>query len=236
MATSVEDWADEQMATLGPGPEWEPDVNRGLARLRERRHTAARGRWTLATAAAAALVLVAMPQPRALAQRCLNCSVALFQTLSGSSAGAAAHLIAVKDRKPAPDFSLTDSTGRQLRLSDFRGKVVLLDFWATWCHGCQIEIPWFIDFQSAYRDRGLVALGVSFDEDGWKAVRPWMQAKKVNYPIMLGNDTMAQRYGGVDALPVTTLIDRSGRIAAKHVGLGNQAEFRAEIEALLSER
>src|SRR5438270_2690708 len=84
-------------------------------------------------------------------------------------------------RKTAPDFTLSDATGASIRLSDYKGKVVLLDFWATWCHGCNIEIPWYMEFQQKYKDKGLSVIGVAMDDDGWKSVRPFSDEKKINY-------------------------------------------------------
>jgi peroxiredoxin len=133
----------------------------------------------------------------------------------------------------APDFTLTDHTGKPVKLSDFRGKVVLLNFWATWCGPCKAEIPWFVEFQQQYRNRDLVVLGVSFDEDGWTSVRPYMQEKKMNYRVMIGNDEVAQLYGGVEALPFTVIIGRDGRIASSHTGLVSKSKYQTEIEELL---
>ena len=139
-----------------------------------------------------------------------------------------------KDRKTAPDFSLKDSNGATAKLSDYKGKVVLLDFWATWCGPCKIEIPWFMEFEQTLKDRGFAVVGVSMDEDGWDAVKPYIQARKINYRILLGNDMVGQLYGGVDSLPTTFLIDRSGRIAATHVGLESTKEaLKNEITHLL---
>ena len=121
-----------------------------------------------------------------------------------------------------------------MRLLGLKGKVVLLNFWATWCGGCQVEIPWFIDFQNQYQDRGLAIVGVSMDADGWKSVRPYLKEKNVNYSIVIGNGELAKRYG-VEAMPVTLLIDREGKIAASHVGLVSKSDYQAEIETLLKE-
>ena len=138
------------------------------------------------------------------------------------------------DRKPAPEFSLKDADGRTVRLSDYRGKVVVLDFWATWCGPCREEIPWFTQFERKNKDRGFAVLGVSMDDDGWTAVRPFLKDLSVNYRVMLGDDHTADMYGGIEALPTTFLIDRDGRIAATHVGLAPKEDFEDAIENLLA--
>lgn len=139
-----------------------------------------------------------------------------------------------KDRKVAPDFALKDANGATVKLSDYKGKVVLLDFWATWCGPCKIEIPWFIEFEQAYKDKGFSVVGVSMDEDGWNVVKPYIDARKVNYRILLGTEQVGQLYGGVDSLPTTYLIDRSGKIAAVHIGLETGKDgFQNEINRLL---
>jgi peroxiredoxin len=138
-----------------------------------------------------------------------------------------------KDRKPAPDFSLKDADGKAVRLSDYKGKVVLLDFWATWCGPCRIEIPWLKEFQRKYKDRGFEVVGVSMDDDGWQAVKPFAAELGINYRLVIGDDTTAQLYGGVDALPTTFVIDRDGKIAAVHVGLTSKSEIEHGIEEVL---
>ena len=138
-----------------------------------------------------------------------------------------------KERKLAPDFSLKDSSGKTVKLSEYRGKVVLLNFWATWCGPCKIEIPWFIDFQQQYKDRDLVVLGISMDEDGWTSVKPYVEQKKINYRVAIGTEELSTLYGGVDALPTTFMIDRAGRIASTHLGLVSKSEYQTEIQDLL---
>lgn len=134
--------------------------------------------------------------------------------------------------KVAPDFTLNDAKGALVRLSDYKGKVVLLDFWATWCHGCKIEIPWYMEFQSKYKDKGLSVIGVAMDDDGWKSVRPFVEEQKINYVIVVGNENVGKQYE-IDQMPVTLLIDRHGKIAASHAGMVEKAAFEKEIQALL---
>ena len=138
-----------------------------------------------------------------------------------------------KDRKPAPDFALKDADGKVVHLSDYKGKVVLLDFWATWCGPCKIEIPWFMEMQRKNKDKGFEVLGVAMDDEGWEVVKPFVTKMGVNYRMVIGNDMTAQAYGGVDALPTTFLIDRAGKIAAVHVGLASKRDFEDGIEELL---
>ena len=138
-----------------------------------------------------------------------------------------------KERKDAPEFTLKDADGKLVHLADYKGKVVLLDFWATWCGPCKIEIPWFMDMQRKNKDRGFEVIGVSMDDEGWEVVKPFLADLQVNYRVVIGNDTTAQLYGGVDALPTTFLIDRSGKIAAVHIGLASKKDFEDGIEQLL---
>ena len=118
-------------------------------------------------------------------------------------------------------------------MSDYKGKVVLLNFWATWCGPCKIEIPWFMDFEQNYKDKNFAVLGVSLDEDGWDAVKPYIAQKKINYRVVIGTEQVAQLYGEVDSLPTTFMIDREGRVAAVHVGLVSKSDYIHDIVQLL---
>ena len=138
-----------------------------------------------------------------------------------------------KDRRIAPDFTLKDAMGRPVKLSDYKGKVVLLNFWATWCGPCKIEIPWFIEFEQTFKDKGFAVLGVSMDEEGWDIVKPYLERSKINYRVLIGDDMTAQNYGGVDSLPTSFLLDKEGRIAATHVGLVSKSVYQNDINTLL---
>jgi cytochrome c biogenesis protein CcmG/thiol:disulfide interchange protein DsbE len=137
------------------------------------------------------------------------------------------------ERKSAPEFSLKDVDGRNVSLAEYKGKVVLLNFWATWCGPCKIEIPWFIDFEQKYKDRGFAVLGVAMDEEGWTVVKPYLAESKINYRVVMGNDSIASLYGGVDSLPTTFILDKDGKIASTHVGLVSKSDYENEIVHLL---
>jgi peroxiredoxin len=138
-------------------------------------------------------------------------------------------------RAAAPDFTLNDSNGKPITLSEYEGKVVLLDFWATWCTGCKVEIPWYMEFEKKYTRRGLASIGVAMDEDGWKAVTPYLRKQPINYPIVVGDANLAKAYNAT-SLPITLLIDRHGRIADAHVGMVVKSAWEQEIRTLLQER
>jgi peroxiredoxin len=142
----------------------------------------------------------------------------------------------------APDFALKDANGATVRLSNYRGKIVLLDFWATECGGCKLEIPWFIELAREYKDRGLAVIGVSMDilyedlhdaNEGWSRVKPFVAAQRVNYPILMGDDSVTRAYR-VESLPITLLLDRTGKIIFTHPAppKGGKEEFRKEILSL----
>jgi peroxiredoxin len=134
----------------------------------------------------------------------------------------------------APDFTLPQLDGKSLQLSSLRGKVVLLDFWATWCDPCREEIPHFVELQNKYADRGLQIVGVSMD-DTIDPVRPFAEQFHMNYPIVMGNAKTGELYGGVLGLPITFVIGRDGRIFRKHIGATNVTVFEKEITSLLRE-
>jgi len=138
-------------------------------------------------------------------------------------------------RKAAPVFSLTDASGALVRLSDYKGKVVLLNFWATWCHGCKTEIPWYMDFQKKFKALGFTVVGASMDDGGWKVVKPFVKERKLNYPVVIASENLAKQYG-LGEMPLSFLIDRDGRIADSHSGVVDRNAWESEIQRLLNER
>jgi peroxiredoxin len=170
-----------------------------------------------------------------MSKRLAACILTVALIVSCAPLNAPAEIKSADSRKAAPPFSLNNEKGTPVRLSDLKGKVVLLNFWATWCHGCQEEIPWYIEFADKYKSKGLVVVGVSMDDEGWKVVTPFIQSKKVNYPIVIGNEALSKAYGGVEEMPVSLLIDREGRIADLHSGVVDRDGWEKEIQTLIQE-
>lgn len=139
----------------------------------------------------------------------------------------------VEQRQKAPSFELTDNAGGKATLADYKGKILLLNFWATWCTPCKAEIPWFQEFEKKYKDQGFAVLGVSLDSDGWDSVKPYIKERNVTYRMVIGTESMSAMYGGVGSLPTTFMIDREGKIAAIHTGIESKSTYQTEIEMLL---
>lgn len=134
----------------------------------------------------------------------------------------------------APDFTLPDIAGNQIASSSFKGKVVILDFWATWCPPCREEIPHFVNLQSKYRDQGLAIVGMSLDAGGAKDVKPFAEEHDVNYTMLIANDETARAYGNITAIPTTFVIDREGRIVQRFLGYTAPEVFEQAIKPLLA--
>ncbi|MDQ2659629.1 MAG: TlpA family protein disulfide reductase [Verrucomicrobiota bacterium] len=137
------------------------------------------------------------------------------------------------ENRLAPDWQLKDLEGKSVKLSDFKGKVVVLNFWATWCPPCRREIPDFVALQKQYADKGLVVIGVSMDEGGAAVVKPFVKKIGINYPVVLGDQKTAAAYGGIRVVPTTFVIDKHGKVAAQHEGGADRTTFEAEIKPLL---
>ena len=147
----------------------------------------------------------------------------------------AAGVQAVKDRKPVADLAMPQLTGGSWRLSDHRGQVVLMNYWATWCAPCQVEMPVFVAWQRRYGSRGLQIVGISMDDDP-ALVREASDKLKLNYPVAMGDVKLGDLYGGVLGLPMTFLIDRHGKIQAKCQGETDLGKMEIRLQSLLSSR
>ena len=177
-----------------------------------------RVRWILATVGALALALLT-----------LNSSELWFDAARAAGGACPA------DAKAANfNFTLKDMRGKDVRLSDYKGKVILLDFWATWCGPCKIEIPWFVEFQNKYGAGGLQVIGVSVD-DTVDTLRPYVRDLKMNYPVLLGlnHEDIQNAYGPLWGIPVTAVISRDGKICVKHAGISSKETIEKEIKSLL---
>jgi len=179
-----------------------------------------RVRWAIATASALALAFLTLGSSE-------------WWDFSAHAAGAAA---CPANAKPANlAFTLKDVSGKSVSLASFKGKVVLLDFWATWCAPCKVEIPWFVEFEQKYAAKGFQAVGVSVDDTVAK-LTPFVSQYKMNYPVLVGlnHDDIQNAYGPLYGLPTTVLISRDGKICARHAGLSAKNNFDDEIRALLA--
>jgi thiol-disulfide isomerase/thioredoxin len=153
--------------------------------------------------------------------------------LSGnrSSASDANQIINIK---PAPSWELQDLDGKTVHSSDFKGKVVVLDFWATWCPPCRAEIPGFIELQKKYQAQGLAVVGVSVDQAGSDTIKSFAKKLGINYPVVLTDTKIVDAYGGIDGLPTTFIINRAGSIVKQHLGFTEKSEIESEIKSLLN--
>lgn len=134
----------------------------------------------------------------------------------------------------APDFSLDSLEGKSVRLSDLRGKAVLLNFWATWCGPCRIEMPWFVDLQNKYGGEGLQIIGVAMDEASKEDIAKFAKDMGINYPILIGKESVGEQYGGVNNLPQSFFIGRDGKVVDKIFGLRGKGEIEDAIKKALN--
>ena len=134
---------------------------------------------------------------------------------------------------PLPQFDLEELSGARITSGDLDGKVALVNFWATWCGPCKIEMPWFVEFQRKYKDRGFTVVAISLDEEGWEPVRTFAEEREFNFPVALGSDPVSEDFGGIYVLPTTLVVDRSGTVVFRHSGLVPKATYEEQIESLL---
>ncbi len=169
----------------------------------------------------------------------------VFATMSAAGQqGAHATVLPQASRLPVPIFRLTDVSGTDKQVTDYRGKVVLLNFWATACAGCKLEIPWLIELESAHKSDSFTDVAVSMDtsyegsksaDEAWSKVKPFVLDHKLNYPVLMGDATLITSYK-LGAVPATYLIDKQGRIAATYSGVADKSDVDANINKLLAEQ
>ncbi len=179
-------------------------------------------RWAIAAVAALALAVLTLDVP--------------LPVFADAEAAAPTGGVCEANAKPANlNFTLNDVNNKPVRLSDFKGKVIVLDFWATWCGPCKIEIPGFVDLQNRYGKDGLQMIGVSVD-DTLDKLTPFVKQFKMNYPVLQGltHDDMQDAFGPMWGIPTTVLITRDGKVCKKHIGMSGKDVFEREIKALLS--
>ncbi|MGA9118054.1 MAG: TlpA disulfide reductase family protein [Bacteroidota bacterium] len=141
--------------------------------------------------------------------------------------------VGVAQSTKAPNFKAKASDGTTIELDKLKGKVVVVNFWATWCPPCRQEIPGFIDVYKEYKSKGLEIVGVSLDQKGWEVVKPYMSKVSINYPVVLPDETLNSGYGRIDAIPTTFFVDKKGNIVDKHVGYMDKGDFEKKIKSLL---
>jgi thiol-disulfide isomerase/thioredoxin len=160
--------------------------------------------------------------------------VASGKYLSRNRHSSASSLVGDVRGRSAPDFELVSLDGKRVKLSDFRGKAVLLNFWATWCTPCKQEMPWFVDLQKKYGSEGLVVVGVAMDDSETSKIAEFAGQMGVNYPVLLGTDKVSEDYGNVQYLPTSFYIDRDGKFVGKGVGLLGRKEVEANVQKALA--
>jgi thiol-disulfide isomerase/thioredoxin len=194
---------------------------------------AMRTRWIIAAVSALALALLTLAVPL---EWPFHGSRGEDERADGAQPGEiASGDVCPVDAKPANlNYTLKDANDREVRLDDFKGKVILLDFWATWCGPCKVEIPWFVEFQNKYGPAGLQVVGVSVDDTREK-LTPFVSQFKMNYVVLqgLGHDDLQEEYGPLWGIPVTMLISREGKICSRHTGMGTKEDFESAIKSLL---
>lgn len=187
-----------------------------------------KAKWILVSAACLGLGLASVPfWPR-------SSAVTPVAAQGAAAAPAPGGGVCDAGAKVAPAFTLKDMNGTDVSLADYKGKVVLLNFWATWCGPCKYEIPSFIKLQDKYRDQGVAFLGLSVD-DPVEKLKPFADKYGINYPLLvgLGHEDIQDAYGPIYGIPITVLIDRGGKVCKTHAGLASEGQLERDIAALL---
>ena len=135
--------------------------------------------------------------------------------------------------KSAPEFTLKTLEGKTVKLADYRGQAVLVNFWATWCHPCKIEMPWFVELQKHYGPQGFQVLGIAMDDASPEDIGKFAKEMGVNYPVLLGTESVGNEYGGVQFLPTTYFVDREGKIVSRIYGLKSRSDIEDDVKTAL---
>jgi len=172
----------------------------------------------------------------------LLASSAQAELVADSTSGESQYLSPLQG-KPAPEFALEDLSGKKISLSNYKGKALLINFWATWCAPCKIETPWLIELRNQYAAQGFEILGVSMDDidrddpeklsGEKKEIARFVQQMKMTYPVLIDGDSISKPYGGLDAMPTSFFLDRNGTVVAAHLGLTSKDEIEAKIKKSL---
>src|SRR6516164_2331788 len=148
--------------------------------------------------------------------------------------------------KPAPEFKLPDLSGKEVSLSSFKGKPLLINFWATWCGPCKIETPWLIELQNEYGPKGFQIVGISTegddlkpsDTEGWAhdkaAIAKFVKQQRMQYPVLINGDSLVGKYGGLDVMPTSVYVDRNGKVVAVQLGISSKEDMAAHIEKAIA--
>jgi cytochrome c biogenesis protein CcmG/thiol:disulfide interchange protein DsbE len=138
-----------------------------------------------------------------------------------------------QSKTKAPNFSLKSAEGETIELAKLKGKVVVVNFWATWCGPCRVEIPGFLEVYKKYKPKGLEIVGISLDESGWEVVRPFVEKNRISYPVVIGDSKIASDYGGIRAIPTTFIVNKQGNVVDGHLGLLQKTQLEKMIKKLL---
>lgn len=168
------------------------------------------------------------------------------ELIPADGSGDLSHFVSPLLQKAAPDFALPDVSGKRISLTHFRGKALMINFWATWCAPCKIETPWLVELRKQYAPQGFEIVGISSegddlkddDKDGWAhdraAIQEFMQKEHIDYPILMNGDSISKQYGGLDELPTSFFIDRNGKVVAAQLGLTSKDDLEAKIKRALA--